>query len=427
MSIFSQRRILKTPFVRQVSTLVGGTAIGQLITILALPFMTRLYGPESFSVLAVYVSTLSLLTVVACLRLEIAIPLPKSDRIAAALCVLAIGSVLFFTVLSVLAVALAPSIFNSLTDNKISQFLWLIPMGVFAVGMYNALQYWSTRNKKFGLISKTRITQSLTGTTIKLGAGYLFSGWTAGLVFGQLTAQGAGFISLGRSLIKYDWKIFKSLKKSHLWFALRRYKNFPKYSTWEAFANTGGIQIPVILIAYYAAGAEAGFLMIAIQLLSAPMNLIGNAVAQVYLAEGAERYYKGELKQFTHKTILSLAKLAAFPLLFAAVVSPFLMPYLLGSQWERTGILISWMAPWFFMQFITSPVSMALHITNNQKTAFVLQVFGLLIRVGAVTAAGMLATDQIGEVYAVSGLVFYTVYLVVVLSILKKATESSGV
>lgn len=413
-------RLKNNPFLSRVVTLVTGTAIGQLVAILALPFLTRLYGPESFSVLAVYASTLSLLTVIACFRLEIAIPLPKSDRIAAALCVLAIGSVLFFTALSALVVMFIPDVFNSITDDKISTFLWLIPMGVFAVGMYNALQYWSTRNKKFGLISKTRVTQSISGTSIKLGAGYLFGGWTAGLVFGQLTSQGAGFISLTRSLIKHDWEIFKGLKKAHLWLALRRYKNFPKYSTWEAFANTGGIQIPVILIAYYAVGAEAGFLMIAIQLLSAPMSLIGNAVAQVYLAEGAERYYKGELKQFTHKTILNLAKLASLPLLLAAVVSPFLMPYFLGSQWERTGVLISWMAPWFFMQFITSPVSMALHITNNQKVAFILQLFGLLIRVGSVVVAGRLATEQIGEVYAISGVVFYTIYMLIIIKVLNK-------
>lgn len=420
MISFIKGKLKNKPFLNRVITLVTGTAIGQLIAILALPILTRLYGPESFSVLAVYASTLSLLTVVACLRLEIAIPLPKSERIAAALCVLAVGSVLLFTLLSSLAVIFLPHIFNTLTNNKISKFLWLIPMGVFAVGMYNALQYWSTRNKKFGLISKTRVTQSLSGTTIKLGAGYLMGSWTAGLVFGQLISQGAGFLSLGRSLVKNDWYIFKSLKKAHLKLALIRYKNFPKYSTWEAFANTGGIQIPVMLIAYYAVGAEAGFLMISIQLLSAPMSLIGNAVAQVYLSEGAERYHRGELRAFTHKTILNLAKLACIPLLLAAIISPLLMPYVLGEEWGRTGVLISWMAPWFFMQFITSPVSMVLHITDNQKIAFVLQLFGLVLRVGSVVLAANIALDWVVEFYAVSGLIFYGVYLLVVLGILKK-------
>lgn len=414
-------------FLQRVSMLVGGTAIGQLIAILALPILTRLYEPESFSVLAVYSSALSLLTVAACLRLEIAIPLPKSDKVAAALCVLAIISVCFFTMLSTLAVIFIPNIFNSLTNGLISQFLWLIPLGVFAVGMYNTLQYWSTRNKKFGLISKTRVIQSLSGTSIKLGFGYLLSGWAAGLVFGQLVSQSAGFVSLGRSLIKNDWHIFKSLRPIHLNLAIKRYEKFPKYSTWEAFANTGGIQIPVILIAYYAVGAEAGYLIIAMQLLSVPTSLVGNAVAQVYLAEGAERYHRNELKAFTYATIGNLAKLAIFPLLAVAIASPFLMPYLLGEGWDRVGILISWMVPWFFMQFITSPVSMSLHITGNQKAAFFLQLIGFFLRVGSVFVAGLYGVEYIGETYAISGFLFYALYLFIVIFLLNTINSTLGI
>lgn len=415
----------KSPFLKSVTLLVGGTGLGQLISIAAMPILTRLYGPESFSVLAVYSSTLSLLTVIACLRFEIAIPLPKNDIIGAALTVLSLGFVLIFSILSGLIVFLVPDIINKLTNYKISQFLWLLPLGIFTIGMYNALQYWSTRKKKFLLISKTRVSQSLTGTSIKLGSGYLFSGHPFGLMLGQLISQGAGFLSFLSSILKNDIKIFKSIKMSHYKVALARFSKFPKFSTFEAFANTGGIQIPIILITYFAVGTEAGFLMIAIQLLSAPMGLIGDSIAQVYLAEGADRYHKNELKAFTHKTIKNLAKISIVPLLIAGFVSPFLMPYLLGNNWNRTGILISWMIPWFFMQFITSPISMSLHITGNQITAFILQLSGLVIRVGSVLIAGFFYKNLISEFYAVSGFIFYLIYLVVILKILSKVQHAA--
>lgn len=420
MKALIQEKILKNPFVRRVSVLVGGTALGQLIAILALPILTRLYGPEAFSVLAVYSSVLSLITVIACLRLEIAIPLPKSDRMAAALCVLAITSVIFFTLLTTVFIAIFPDIFNTLTDNKISHFLWLLPIGVLAIGLYNTLQYWSTRRKKFHLIAKTRITQSLSGTIIKLIVGIINSSWTAGLIIGQVISQGTGFISLSRSLLKNDWQLFKKIKPAYLKATLKKYKNFPKYSTLEAFANVGGIQIPIILIAYYSADAEAGYLMVAMQLLSAPMSLIGNSVAQVYLSEGAERHHHGELRKFTIKTIINLAKISFIPLFLIALLAPFLMPYFLGEDWQRTGKLISWMAPWFFMQFITSPVSMALHITGNQKIAFILQFTGLFLRVGLVLIAINFYNIYIGEYYAISGACFYFIYLYVVLKVISK-------
>lgn len=417
------KNILKGNFVKSVAVLVSGTAIGQLIAILSLPILTRVYSPDSFSILAVYVSALSLITVVSGMCFEFAIPLPKSERIAAALCLLAITSVLIFTGLSTLAVIFLQELLNTLTDAKLAHFLWLIPIGVFAVGMYNALQYWSSRNKKFGLIAKTRVTQSLSGTGIKLGAGYFLAGSTIGLIFGQLLAQGSGFISLGASLLKYDIKVFKSVKLKHFKLALKRYDKFPKYTTLAVFTNTAGIQLPIIIIAYYAIGSEAGYLMIAMQLLSVPMSLLGASIAQVYLAEGADRYHRGELKSFTNRTIINLAKISSVPILAAAIISPFFMPYLLGEEWSRTGVLISWMAPWFFMQFITSPVSSILYITNNQKLAFYLQASGLVIRVGAVYVAATYQNIFIGEYYAVSGFVFYTLYLMVVLATVRKIQD----
>ena len=150
------------------------------------------------------------------------------------------------------------------------------------------------------------------------------------------------------------------------------------------------------------------------------MSLIGGAVAQVYLAEASEKYHEGMLRKFTHKTIISLFKVGLPALLFAGVVAPFLIPLIFGDEWQRTGILIAWMAPWFLMQFITSPVSMALHITHSQKIAMVFQFFGLILRAGSVLIAGFYFNEYIAEIYAISGLVFYSSYLFLVLFILNK-------
>ena len=63
-------------FARGVVTLASGTAAAQLLTVLALPLITRLYSPADYGTLAVYSSTITLLLVVASLRYEVAIPLP---------------------------------------------------------------------------------------------------------------------------------------------------------------------------------------------------------------------------------------------------------------------------------------------------------------------------------------------------------------
>ena len=171
------------------------------------------------------------------------------------------------------------------------------------------------------------------------------------------------------------------------------------------------------------AGPEAGFIMLAMRLLSAPMALLGGAVSQVYLSEAANKHQIGELEEFTRKIVLQLAKVGLMPILLVAIGAPFLVPLIFGAEWTRVGLLISWMAPWFLMQFIASPVSMSLHIIGKQKEALILQVAGLFFRVGTVMGASMYIDQWVGEAYALSGIVFYAFYIVVILYLLNKSAR----
>lgn len=410
----------KGSFIKSVGVLVGGTAFSQLIAILALPILTRLYSPDDFGVLAVYISLVALIASVACLRFEIAIPIAKKDDDAFILLAISLFSVIVVSLLTIVGMILFADQINEATQSKLSGYIWLIPLGIFFSGLYAALQYWAVRHKAFSLIAKTRMTQALSGSGTQIGLGYI--GITPlGLVFGQLLNVGAGIFGLCRYLAKNHLELLKQINLKNIQKVFREYDRFPKYSTWEAFANSGAIQIPVILIAYFAISAEAGFLMLAMRLLAAPMGLIGGAVGQVYLAEASEKHHQGKLQEFTHKTIWTLLKVGAPPLLFAGLFSPLLIPLIFGAEWKRTGILIAWMVPWFLMQFVTSPVSMALHITSNQKIAMALQFFGLFLRVGGVLIVGLYFTKYIAEIYAITGFIFYIFYMITVLTVLRKS------
>ena len=89
-------------FAADVLKLVTGTTIAQVITILAAPVITRLYGPEAFGLLTLFASITSILGVN---RLhgayELAIMLPKTDEEAAnllGLCLLCVAVISGLTV-----------------------------------------------------------------------------------------------------------------------------------------------------------------------------------------------------------------------------------------------------------------------------------------------------------------------------------------
>lgn len=393
--------------VQSVGTLAGGTAVAQALTILALPLLTRLYAPEQFSVLAVYASMLGILAAVACLRLEIAIPLPESDDEAASLLVLALASGIGFSLLVALVILLFKAqVIELLHIPAFAPYLWLVPIGLLAASTYAATQYWSTRKKKFPRIAATRMTQALGGVGVQLGAGVLGAG-SIGLLLGQMISSGAGAVGLARDALRHDGGALRAVTVESMRKALQQYSRFPKYSTLDALANTAGTQVPVLIIAALALGPEAGYLMLATRLMAAPMGLLGGSIAQVYLAHAPEELRAGRLGDFSARILTGLIKTGVGPLLFAGITAAPLVSIVLGSKWTRVGELVSWMAPWFVLQFLSSPVSMVMHVAGRQKALLLVTIFGFLLRMAAMLLAFYYFRNQLAEVYALSGALFY--------------------
>ena len=402
-------------FRRSVFVLVGGAAFAHIITALALPVATRLYSPADFSVLAVFASVVSIVSAAACLRFDIAVPVAGSDEEAANLLVLALVFAFLISLIVGVTVAIIPEhLQERLGLAAISSYLWLVPVGILLAGAYSAFQGWFVRRSNFGLISRSRIGQSAAMAGAQIGLGTL-SLAPLGLLVGHSLNTVVGCVVLGYRVIAQERKLLGTISRRSLRATFFDFSRFPKYSTFEALCNSAAIQLPVIMIAALAIGPEAGYLTLAMSVMQAPMALIGNAIGQVYLSRAPEHYRDGTLAQFTVDTLGGLSKVGVGPLIFAAIVAPDGFAIVFGENWRRAGEMLAWMTPWFIAQFLSSPLSMAVHVTNHQRIALVLQLFGLLVRILAVWAASIWATRFLVESYALSGFLFYSVYFAVVL------------
>jgi len=405
-------------FLKAVSVLVGGTAFAQLVGLICLPILTRLYRPEDYAVLGIYVAIVSILSVIACLRLEIAIPIPEKDEEAKSLLILSLLSNLFIVlILYLILFFLNPILQNFYIIQKLDIWIWFVPLGVFLSGLYSALQYWSTRRKRFKEIAQTRMTQALFNNGASLSVGF-FTGGFWGLILGQLFSFGGGLLKLGYS----TYKDTISVKKNNsLKTVLYKYQDFPKYSTFEALANTSAIQLPLIIIASFLVGPELGYLMLAMKVLGIPMGLIGSAMSQVYLSHASTYYQKGELFEYTKSILNKILKLVVLPFILLLLISPYIFGYIFGKQWADIGYYISAMVPWYFMQILSSPVSMSLHVIGKQKIALVLQLIGFFLRVICLIGISVLNHKWVIQYYVISGFVFYLIYMLCVLYFVKKS------
>lgn len=405
--------ISREEFFRSVGVLVGGTAFSQLLSIIALPLLTRLYTPDDFSLLAVYISIITIISVAASLRLDIAIPLPKSDFEAIHLLVLAILFGTATTGLVFIAIVLIPEkIIETINQPALLPYLYLLPLGIWLTASYSAIQFWATRKKKFGIIAITRVSQTASGIGTQLSLGWL-SLTPLGLLAGQMINGGAGFFLIAHNIWKEQREQICKIKIKRLRATLRRHSNFPKYSTLEALTNSAGIQLPLIIIASIAAGPEAGFLMLAMRVMQAPMGMIGSATAQIYLSQAPEEIRKGKLAEFTEKTIGHLINIGVGPLIFGCLIAPNAFSIIFGEEWRRAGEIATWLTLWLAAQFIASPVSMVMHICNKQKVMLLLTVGGLFLRCGSVIAGAVWVPEYTTEIYALSGAIFYTLCLII--------------
>lgn len=406
-------------FLRAVGVLAGGTAFAQALGVMVLPIITRLYSPEEFALFAVYVSIVGILAVAACLRFEIAIPLPEKDEDALSLFILSLLSNICITALITVTIFFFQEpILAVIQQPQLKPFLWFVPIGVFFAGLYNSLQYWTTRKKQFSTIAKTRITQSVASSLVQIGGGYFRFG-AIGLIVGQIINFSAGIFRLFISFWKESKPLFNKISITRVKRNWKKYDKFPKYSTFESLANVAAIQLPIIIIAAVSIGPEAGYLMLAMKVMAIPMGLIGGAIAQVYLAHAPEHYNKGELRTYTIQTIKQIAKIAVVPIIGIGLISPIIFPLVFGASWAKAGYMLLWMVPWFILQILSSPVSMSLHITGNQNKALGLQIIGLVIRVGGLLLISVIYSVWAFEYYAISGFIFYAIYLFIILKILK--------
>jgi O-antigen/teichoic acid export membrane protein len=411
---------LKGSFGQGVAVLSGGTALAQAITLLALPVLTRLYSADEFGVLGVFTAILGILLVIACFRYEIAVPLPEDDVDAANLAGVAIVGVLLTCLSTTILVAVFGKSFAASTDQEnLQNYLWLLPIAVGVGGIYSVFQYWAIRKKAYKRIARTRLEQAIGGSGTQLIMGLVSSG-AVGLIIGQIVHGGAGAAGLARRAYSEDKRSIGAVSIRGMREEAARYVRFPKFSMLEALANTTASNIPLILIAGMVAGAEVGYLLLAIRVLQAPMGLIGSSVGQVFYSHAVDAERENRLAAFTRETISKLALTSVLPILLLAVAAPPTFGLVFGDGWERAGVLVAWMAPSFFFQFLSSPVSMTLHILGRQDIALLLQCFGAIARIGAV----ILFPHFAAEAFAMSGAVFYISYLICILVLLQRSSRN---
>ncbi|OWW26818.1 hypothetical protein B4Q04_03815 [Zobellia sp. OII3] len=413
---------IKSEFVRNVLTLTSGTAFAQLIPLLLAPFLSRIYNPEEFGRLALYLSIVQVLGVVSSGRYELAIMLPKKQKEGVQVTLLSIIITFIFSTVTLLAVLFfSNDIAIALGDPKLSEWLYLVPLSVLLMGLFNALNYFNTRKKKFKNIAKANIFKSFGGnlTQLFLGLAKFTSG---GLIIGQVVSHLFGNIKMAKTFLRYKEEI-RSTSRLDLKVLAKRYINFPKFSMWGIFLNTLAINVTNFFVSWFYSMVILGQYAHAYRYLTVPITLIGKSIGQVYFqklssqrgnAKSMEKIFLGSLKK-----IILIAVIVFLPAYF--FIEDF-FPIFFGEKWVVAGEYAKILTPLMGVRFIVSTLSISLTVMEKQDKELLMHV-AIIIGTGLIWFFAYIYEMSIKnaiELYAIGLSVVYILILGYIYSSFKR-------
>jgi len=374
---------------RSVSILVGGNAAAQTVNLLASLILARVYAPDDFGVFAVFIAICTLGTVVASLRYNVAIPLPHSTKggvaltIAALLATTGISTLVFLFLLGV-----GLPLFKLVGLPVMNVFLALIPLSLLLGGWYQVLSSWAVRTRDFATISATRLTQSLAVSLGQIAAAAAVSP-VLGLPVGYVAGQLFGLAPLTKSFLATWRQMAYRPELKALWRVAYEYRRFPLYSTGSGLLNVAGLHGPTIIIAMTFDTYQVGVIAMAQRILLVPVNLVANAISQVFIGEVSPmRYTEPATVRAMFRLLLIRTTAISVPLfVLFALAAPAAFALVLGETWREAGQVVRVLTPLYVASFNVGPVATSLQVYERLRLALHIDFARTVLGLGALGVA----------------------------------------
>jgi O-antigen/teichoic acid export membrane protein len=329
-------QVRRGKFITKFLEYAGGMGLAQVVSLLLMPLIARLYGPAEMGVYAVYLAISSIIGNVASLRFDIAVVIAESEDEARRL----VWSGFVFSTLMGAGVAVVLSlVIQAFALNFGPLFVPMTALSVVFLGITQSLVGWHNRLHHYRRLS----TRNTLERVMALGLAIVLSHHATGMN-GLIVGQSVGFIFsavflLSTSKLGFSRGGFEAWKKTVV-----RYSDFPRKNLFTNLLNTFSIFGPSLLFAGFFARQGAGSYSLASRMLEMPITLIGNTFQTVYYPHVRGKSQTQRRSLF--KRSLSILLLAGIPPVLVLMFwgeSLFLMVF--GPLWAEAGRTAVWLAP----------------------------------------------------------------------------------
>jgi len=396
--------LLKNKLLKNIGLLVGGTAVAQVITFIATIYLTRIYSPESFGLLSLATSLVSLLVPLSTMRYDKAIVLAEDKKETNSLFFLSSSiNALFFVLLLVIGIIIWSC---DLINEEHSLLVFLVPVGVFLFGFSNIFQMFYEKQSKFKVTSSVALIDAST----KAGLQYmLFSSFPKiGMVIGYIGALIANlfyYIVNAKSLFGIKWL---GIGKEDLKSTAKKYNKFPKYFTWSNIIDSASQNVCALTFPFLFSLQILGNFSIAYKIVRLPALIIAMATRRTYYPKASELYTKNP-KQFINlykKSSLVLVGISILPVLIFEMYAEELFELLFDPSWMSSALYAKIILGYVFVNFCNSLAHENMIIFGLQKNFLIIEVVWFLLSLSLIYVAFLYDQSFLAVVfYAIGGII----------------------
>ncbi|SFN72523.1 Membrane protein involved in the export of O-antigen and teichoic acid [Chryseobacterium oleae] len=357
-----------------ISTIFKGNFISKFVLVMGGLLLAKYYGSSEYGIFSIYLSIMSIFTVVLSLAQEHLIMLEgDAEQVNNNFSTAGIisAAVMILTFLLVFIPFDIPK--NIIFLGILSGFLYLFT---------NNAKFLLAKKKMFKLVSVLTIVDSVVSFLFQVV--FVFIKIENGLVIGSLIGYIAAFLAAIYCARKYFVK--PDLKK-YIANAKKRPELF-RYSYPSTLINALGNNIMPILISLYFADSLLGEYSLTVKIMSVPLLLISSSIATVYYPRAAELSNRGrsrsELFAYTKKmSLMNFYIILALYILVNVAGIP-LLELFFNKNWEHLGLFIFLMSFGYLTRSLINPIADILTIVKRNNVALIFNIYLFLANIAAI-------------------------------------------
>ncbi len=365
--------MINNKFYKDTMLLIFSSAISQIILILSVPLISRIYTTSEFGNFTLFNNLALVFIPIINARFDLMIIKASSKKEANALSQISL-KISFYIIAVILPLGLIISIiFSDYLFEILSLSLLLI-----LVSLSNVFTSYLNLTKKYKHISMINVSRSFIMVFLQVIFGFMNFGYV-GLIMGFTLSYIAG-LSIGYKQFK---NAFTQIKDS-MYLKEMFHLNIKqlKYSTPSILMNSLSLSLIVFFIGILYSSHDVGLYGMATRILNVPVVVAGLGLSKIFMQKANEDYraynsFRNILFKFSILLFL-LAFIVYVPLL---ILNEKIILIFLGKEWIEVATLFLPLVILYITRLVVSTVSLSNIVIGKQKLDLFFQFLLLVISV----------------------------------------------